>query len=1247
MKKIIALCLLLTSLVQAQNIETKVWELLLNNKRTEARILFDKSLKKEMYSNIDYLILDAFINNELGQTEFDEQFISKFVDFPEAKEYLYSIWYLPFALNHVNANGYNDKTYQKMDILAQTPLLQDIDFVNYNKAVVDRRRYNIEGYNSYISKLQALNNWQFCGVFENLNDSGIDTEYDPETYAKNDKSFDANSNGFVGWYNPKIKQNEGYHFFSNENEYGNGIIYAQTFIDNPETRSVVMQFGVSKSVKIFLNDVEIFYNNESLNNDLNGFRLQFMLPKGTNRLLIKSSVGGGSDYFFVNLKDLEGKPMQNLTFYDTYKTYNTSSIETLQVKDLPTADEAYMLAKIASNPTHPMYQLLMFHTLMNNNKHELAHDYIEGLIEKYPNSSMLKTRMMLYHYANNEGQLAEELAKNLEVSDEDYYFNIITKFEDGDFTRNANINELEKQRSKAKKMRSQYIVKMYDYLIAARNSDIDYMIDKIEEVIAEAYNNELYIVNFATLYDALKKDKSKTIKILEDFVARVENHDAINKLIGYYRSQDNKEKVKSLILQKIDAYPYFNTMRYDYIDLLNADNNHDEALAQINIGLDNFPYSFRFMESKGVVYNFKKNPQEAEKFYRQSLTHHSGNTSLRKKLYDLIKLEDELEQVTTKDIYKLVKSRRNSKMKNDYGVVVLLDEYLVNILPEGGRKSKVVYVYEVMNENGVEELKEYNLGYGYNINKSEIIKPDGSIVPAERGGGSLVFTNLKVGDVVYIDYDKMDNATGRFYKDFNLSYAFNGYFPSEESIFGVIHPEDITYKVDYTNGIVTPKTSKLNQKTYTVWHKKNISAIPIYENYSPQFSDLTNVVRLSSIKSWKEISNWYADLVKKNLKLDKVTIGVFNEIFPNGTHQLTETEIAKKIYSYIGQNITYSSLDFRQSGYVPQKPAKTITTKLGDCKDVSTLFVALATQAGLKSNLVLVLTNDYGFKTVKMPAIEFNHCIVKVTIDGKDHFLELTDKYLPFMAMPMSLYQASALVISFDKAENEKSVLINIPFTNALQNISKVTTTIQVDDTSKYFVNRHTIHGAGKSYYNELFSNAISDDMRKKEFEEDYNAKLKKIVNFDGFSLIQNETFDSGITFETKFSISERLQSLGNLKVLDIPFIDKTYTRSVISQDKRNFDINYISYENTNKYDTEVILNLSPDKKFIEVPESKKFSWREHSYELNYDLISPNSLKVTRIVSIPWENISTQDYTEYKKFVEDIIEAEEQIVGFK
>ena len=78
MKKITLLfCLLLSIVAFAQNSEKKVWDLLLANKRAEARKLFDKDLKSQIDKNIDYLILDALIHIESGKTEFDDSFAKK------------------------------------------------------------------------------------------------------------------------------------------------------------------------------------------------------------------------------------------------------------------------------------------------------------------------------------------------------------------------------------------------------------------------------------------------------------------------------------------------------------------------------------------------------------------------------------------------------------------------------------------------------------------------------------------------------------------------------------------------------------------------------------------------------------------------------------------------------------------------------------------------------------------------------------------------------------------------------------------------------------------------------------------------------------------------------------------------------------------------------------------------------------------------------------------------------------------
>ena len=216
-----------------------------------------------------------------------------------------------------------------------------------------------------------------------------------------------------------------------------------------------------------------------------------------------------------------------------------------------------------------------------------------------------------------------------------------------------------------------------------------------------------------------------------------------------------------------------------------------------------------------------------------------------------------------------------------------------------------------------------------------------------------------------------------------------------------------------------------------------------------------------------------------------------------------------------------------------------------------------------------------------------------------------------------------------------------------MKNSAIASSIITIDDKSKSYVNTFTVQGANKAYYNELFSDATTEDVRKKKFEEDYNAKLKKVVTLQSSKVLKNEIFDKDITFETQFNIAERLQTVGNLKITDIPFLDKVYTRDIIALETRKYDINYFSYETSNEYQSEIVLNIPLDKKFTEIPESKTFNFKGHKYQITFEQLKPNSLKVTRTVALNWDNISTAEYPDYKKYVDDVIAAEEQIVGFK
>lgn len=206
---------------------------------------------------------------------------------------------------------------------------------------------------------------------------------------------------------------------------------------------------------------------------------------------------------------------------------------------------------------------------------------------------------------------------------------------------------------------------------------------------------------------------------------------------------------------------------------------------------------------------------------------------------------------------------------------------------------------------------------------------------------------------------------------------------------------------------------------------------------------------------------------------------------------------------------------------------------------------------------------------------------------------------------------------------------------------------MNLSDTETTFINTQKIVGTDKSFFNELFSNATSDDVRKKELEGDYNSKLKKNIKLQNIKLIKNGLYDDSIEFETRLLVNEKIKNVGNLKIIDLPFIDKVYTRDIVTTETRNYDINYVNYENNASYNSTIILNIPDGKKFAEIPENKFYNYKRHSYSINFELLKPNSLKVSRIVSTPWDNITTAEYADYKKYVEEVIANEDQVVGYK
>ena len=1228
---------------------SKTWELLLNNKRNEARNYYDKTLQSQKLKNFETLFLDAVIDQEMGKFIFDETFIKNFVSITDEEAYVYPILKEKFMIGNVEESGYDDYTYKKADILYESKNFQHLNGAIGYKAYFDFLRNNLKGSAEALAKFGRIDKWQYAGVFENLNGSGMDNEYEPETYAKNDKLFNTGNFGNVGWYNRQSPDNDGFTFFFNELEYGRGIVYAQTFINNPQERKVLFEVNATNELKVFLNDTEILSSIKDGYTSNGSHLVEVVLPKGMNRLLIKndSQVNKMAGLLVVPF-DTNYQRIKDLTYFDTYQEYNKSTFAQLQPKELELKFEQRLKEKITQNPNDFIYEFILTLGYLNNQQNDKAKEKIDAFVQKYPKSSLIQNVLSRY-YANLDDKVkTTEVLKNIEVNDPEYYQVPVMKIADESTSSTMSIQDLEKYKAILTKTKAKSMVDLFDMIISARNHDLEKMKQHVANIKTAFANNEKYFVLFTSLEEAEKKDQSSIIKKLEDFLATRNNIEIMYSLLDYYEKSNRIEDEKKLLKRFIDIYPSLNILRTKYVSLLQEDPKDPEIMKQIDEGLANFLYSYSLFALKAEIMALQKNKEAAVKYAKESLAHNAENERMYKLIRDLGQTEDEIDQVAVKDLKKIALERRNKGIKGKKGVTTLLDEYIVNVYPEGGFKKRSTYAYEITSENGIEELKEYYVNYYDDVIKSEIIKPNGSIVPGEKSDDQIVFTNLEVGDIVLIQRESIERGGGRFYKDFNLSSYFNSEYPVVESVFTVITPDNMPYQVKANNAEVASTQKKVGNKLFQTWKLSNLPEMNFDENYTPTYYDATISVTASSIKTWQEIANWYSDLTRKSLVSDRVVEKAFKEIFPNGVSGMNDTEKAEKIYNYIEKNVTYSSVDFRQSGFVPQKPSKTLVTKLGDCKDLSTLFVILGNQAGLKSNLVLVQTNNNSPQRLLLPNLSFNHCIVKVNLDGKETFIEMTDKYLPFNAIVKGNYKAKGLVIFTDKNNGTPVQLIDIPADNNTKNLFKSVSEVQINGDDQSFVLKQYTMGETKSYYNTFFQSSQTDENRKKNMEKEYGGTLDKMINVKSVKLLDGKDLTSKpLSYEVQFNINDKPQSVGSLKIMKIPFLTKPFTKDIVATEKRNTDIQYTQYERQNEYFEEIYLNIPEGMKFIEIPENKTLAYNNFNYSINYQLEKNNRLKITRSSQTPWDNIKKEQYPEFKKFVEDAINAENQILGYK
>lgn len=430
-------------------------------------------------------------------------------------------------------------------------------------------------------------------------------------------------------------------------------------------------------------------------------------------------------------------------------------------------------------------------------------------------------------------------------------------------------------------------------------------------------------------------------------------------------------------------------------------------------------------------------------------------------------------------------------------------------------------------------------------------------------------------------------------------------------------------------------------KTYT-WQLNDLPALKS-EPLMPPLNDVASVLHISTIKSWDNIASWYSDIVYQDTKDNYDLDLLYAEIFKN-KKPVSEFEKAGLIYDYIVNNIRYSSVSFRQNNFIPQNISTIINTRLGDCKDLSLLFVALTERAGISSQLVLIDTRDNGTNDMLLPSMEFNHCISLAKLDGKEYYIELTDNDLPFTSLPANLNGALSLVIP-SHGQKANSTLNPLFSTNRKQDkvLTNMNIALQENDVKLKVESKRygAIVSPWRSNYATLTSSKQMERFEQSLSNSNKNAVKLESLTFDGLT-------GPGDVFTTNcaYTVMNDVVDAGSMKMIKIPFTDVIATLESLSPDTRDYPIEYWNYENTDEYETNINIQIPEGLHLLEMPQDKDLKFKETSYSLKF-LQEGNTIKIVRRASMCRKDIAPADYYAFKKFFKEIVEAESKYLVFK
>ena len=1259
------------------NAQTSGWELVKANNFVGARAAFLEELKKDP-KNEAALAGMLFCTETVHQEELYQQY---------ANELIRSRWQAPYVwlFGHLFDGRPEERLQQSLPVPLRIPALMDIaDSLFAHREMAESR--------AVLRQTVPDWNWSITGPFDNMRGSGFleitpveNAPFDPKATFKNEEGIE------FGWLPRRLRDPAAaVNFRPLPQSEDLATYYANTFLTVPTARRV--QLGISRNtpMKIWLDGQLLAELDRNFTPDeWDGETLEFDLPSGTHRLLVKLSEFPEEEantpielefgetelleepdytqsYRELNAYSYGGRPEVNfrlrlcdpatgLLFSDISSAYEGSYKPLTSAPAIDFQDKKYLQyfqKEAESGQEWKIY--LLCKALLSSGAREDAEAYFSAYKAQHPQSAFARYLLAKCFDANGKGERAEALLSEMDTVATPTFAEFYNRFQ--------KINKDQEEVRFVSALEQLLGISPSNWEIM--NTYLDFLREKgrkeqVKNWVTDflKYNNtekwkkrlETYLKEDSYKPESFKpltdKERLKNFKEAKKEVEKTFSTLLYMQLLDYYKYKDQENDVLATYDEMLAVVPWQTGFQLNKANYLFEKERNTEALAVLRNLVQQEPYSKEIYELMGDIAIEQKNEADALVYYRQAEkisgegARYSGLREKLEKLENRKKYTGYFSSVVLSDI---AKQQTNVDAYADEDAVVLLFSVQNTYLKDENKiESSRKAVIRILSEAGAKNWTEADLRQIGQIDAAKVLKRDGSITSPELGYGMAVFKNLQAGDLILVEGTMDIGVSEEIPGDFWDIQIPTWQVPVLRARVELLAPADV--QLQFAANRISPTPIAMRDtaafRHYT-WEWQNIPKIET-EEAMPETYDNFAWLMMGSMQDWSPVVRWYERQTYCRVEPNYEVLEKARQIVKPG---MSETEIVEALHTFIVREINYSYVPFLNNNYIPKKPGETISGKVGDCKDVATLMISLLHEFNIPAWYTLVSTHSFSNRDIRPVIYAFNHAIVAYELKDKQlRFADLTTDYFPTGILPTGDSDAWGLVIR--PGETRLRRLPNHALDSTVTKI-EIDAKAMLDADGNLQVDLQTVqHGAAAGHWRELLQRANVVD-RRKMVSDYFSGGVLTHLNLNEFNCENLDSINEPLRTRLQITAYNQLDHVSNLFIMPLPLPLSSPTQKALFSVKRYNDLDLDALFELAPVRESVELVLPKGFTLAEMPADQRFSSVFGDYALTFEK-TPGGLRMLREVNFKKRFVGHDEFQELKKFYLRMLDADDLLLALK